>query len=886
MSEQQSRLVITIDAQDSEQQARDTARALQTLDKAGISASASAQKLSKQSKDTADDLNKVDKSSKKTGKSVKELSGFMSTLAGVAAGIGFTSMIKGSINAGAQLDILSEKLDISVETLSRNAYAAQTVGIEVDKLGDIYKDVSDKIGDFVSTGGGQMADFFENIAPLVGVTAKEFENLNSADALQLYISSLEKAGVSQDQMRFYLEAMSDEATALLPLLKDNGRAMRDLGDEAESVGAVLSKDFTEQAREADKEFKRLQASMSALTNDLTIALTPALIDGAQFLRENADTIATVVTGLGALYAGIKAVTAAQIAFNFAVKANPLVKAITLITTAGAAIYTYSQFADDGKESTKKLNEEVNKLRESLDGLSRDQLTSKKATLTAELEAQQVAAQALKDELREIQQTQIKDQSGPANGILGGTSARALADYSANQQRVNEQLKERQAAITQISAKIGVLDKQLEALDANSQRRHQTSQRLTKVEQDALDKRVDSARSMYDKLRQAFNPAGVALDQFDSQVADLNLLLDQGQISLTDYTQGLEQARKEYNEAARAADPYLSRVDELNEKYVKQSEILQALKDKRDAANLTGPNAGIIQTGAGMAVRDAVDAGKPDVQGIDPSIGGAFGEANRLQQEQEQVDLWYTQRIEQLRQFENTKSEISAQAAEERLKLEEERSEVLLQLERQEQMARLQGTADLFGNLANLSATFAGDSAGITRGLILFQKAAAITKSIIAIQAGIAQASDDPFPANIAAMASVVAATSGIVSTISSVAAPNAPTFKASNYAGTFDKGGSISANEWGVISERAPEVVNGALVYGASEVVSSKDTRKMMGGTNITIPVSITVQAQQGMSDDEARKQGRVMGASFEAQIRKTVMDMTRPGGELYDRRF
>ncbi|PSF11049.1 hypothetical protein C7H10_14920 [Marinobacter shengliensis] len=94
------------------------------------------------------------------------------------------------------------------------------------------------------------------------------------------------------------------------------------------------------------------------------------------------------------------------------------------------------------------------------------------------------------------------------------------------------------------------------------------------------------------------------------------------------------------------------------------------------------------------------------------------------------------------------------------------------------------------------------------------------------------------------------------------------------FGGRVNQDGSTSANEWGVRSQRAPDAVKGALVCGAPEVVSSKVTRKLMVGTNISIPVSITVQAQQGMSDDEARKQSRVMGASSESQIRKTVMDM------------
>ncbi|MDZ7906338.1 MAG: hypothetical protein U5N55_11610 [Cypionkella sp.] len=77
-----------------------------------------------------------------------------------------------------------------------------------------------------------MADFFENIAPQVGVTAENFRDLSGADALQLFVSSLEAANLSQAEMTFYMEAMAGDATALIPLLRDSGAEVTRLGDAA------------------------------------------------------------------------------------------------------------------------------------------------------------------------------------------------------------------------------------------------------------------------------------------------------------------------------------------------------------------------------------------------------------------------------------------------------------------------------------------------------------------------------------------------------------------------------------------------------------------------------------------------------------------------------
>ena len=160
------------------------------------------------------------------------------------------------------------------------AAAARTVGIEQDKFSDIIKDVNDKVGDYLITGAGPLADFFETIAPLVGVTADQFRDLSGPDALQLYVDSLQKANVSQAQMTFFLEAIASDATALLPLLNDNGSEMRRLGDEAERAGRIMSEDAVNGAVKMREEFQSLTGQMETLIKEA--------------LLENADDIIALV----------------------------------------------------------------------------------------------------------------------------------------------------------------------------------------------------------------------------------------------------------------------------------------------------------------------------------------------------------------------------------------------------------------------------------------------------------------------------------------------------------------------------------------------------------------------------------------------------------------
>lgn len=183
-----------------------------------------------------------------------------------------------------------------VEEFQKLAYASESFGIEQDKLADILKDTNDKIGDFFQTGAGPLSDFFEFIAPKIGVTAEQFKNLSGADALQLYVSSLEKANLSQAEMTFYMEAIASDSTLLLPLLEKNGEAYKALAKEAEEYGYILSKETIEQNRKLRLELWSLGKMMDSLYTNIGNRFIPLFADlikrFKEFIKENRELIQT------------------------------------------------------------------------------------------------------------------------------------------------------------------------------------------------------------------------------------------------------------------------------------------------------------------------------------------------------------------------------------------------------------------------------------------------------------------------------------------------------------------------------------------------------------------------------------------------------------------
>lgn len=225
-------------------------------------------------------LNKAQPAFDQADQQLNSFSSKAKAAAGVLAGVfsvgALAAWVKESALAAAQMGKLAQLSGASAEEFQGWAFAAKSVGIEQDKLGDIFKDVQDKVGDFLQTGGGTLADFFENIAPKVGVTAEQFRNLSGPEALGLYVSSLEKANLSQSEMTFYMESIANDATLLLPLLEGNAAGYLALRKEAEELGLVLSGQQVREAEEFRDTLQTLGAVSEGAGRQISAELLPTL----------------------------------------------------------------------------------------------------------------------------------------------------------------------------------------------------------------------------------------------------------------------------------------------------------------------------------------------------------------------------------------------------------------------------------------------------------------------------------------------------------------------------------------------------------------------------------------------------------------------------------
>ena len=225
------------------------------------------------------------------GAASRRLGPIIATALGVQA-------LKGVASTAIEIENMARVSGIAIDRFQELAFAARRFGVEQDKFADIIKDVNDKFGDYLATGAGPLVDFFENIAPKVGVTAEQFAKLSGPQALQLYVSSLEKAGVSQQQMTFYMEALASDATLLIDMFKNNGAAAEAFAEQLRSAGGILDEDMIRKTKEANAA---LDVMGKVVLSELTVALSQVM----PFISDVASVIATIARNIGAAYSQVR-----------------------------------------------------------------------------------------------------------------------------------------------------------------------------------------------------------------------------------------------------------------------------------------------------------------------------------------------------------------------------------------------------------------------------------------------------------------------------------------------------------------------------------------------------------------------------------------------------
>ena len=260
--------------------------------------------------------------------------------------------------------------------------------------------------------------------------------------------------------------------------------------------------------------------------------------------------------------------------------------------------------------------------------------------------------------------------------------------------------------------------------------------------------------------------------------------------------------------------------------------------------------------------------------VSPLSGGMFDDQTaRYEAEAAAEQQRYADAMARLQEAKELELEVKGgyMALEEQMA--QEHADRMQQIEDAKTQVMMQSAGQGLGAVADIMKTAFGEQSALYKAAFVAQKAAAIAQSVVAIQQGMAMAAANPWPANLGAIASVAAATAGIVSTI------------ASTQVGSRRHGGPVAAGSMYRVNEGgAPEIFQNNLGQqymvpnSDGEVISNKDASKG-GGGNV---FNVTISVEGAMSSEQARQQGFEISESFVQGVRSVIGGELQAGGSIW----
>lgn len=201
--------------------------------------------------------------------------------AGLAAG-GFSLFVKSGIDAADNLGKLSQRVGVTVESLSALQYAAQINAVSSDQLTDGLTKLAKAAGD-TAAGTGEARGAFEAL----GISIKNSGGqVKGTETLLLEIAD-KFAGIEDGtgKAALAMKLFGESGTRLIPFLNQGRAGIEGLKKEAERLGIVLSSETAKAAEEFNDNMTRLGTQTDRLKIALVENLIPALSKVAEKMVE-------------------------------------------------------------------------------------------------------------------------------------------------------------------------------------------------------------------------------------------------------------------------------------------------------------------------------------------------------------------------------------------------------------------------------------------------------------------------------------------------------------------------------------------------------------------------------------------------------------------------
>ncbi|WP_447313250.1 phage tail length tape measure family protein [Klebsiella pneumoniae] len=819
MTEQTSRLAIVIDSSGAEKQADNLATALVKMTQAGERAATSAGKVTKATveekqslSELLDRIDPVNAALNKLDKQQQDLAKFKSK--GMLDTDTFDLYSKKIEETRNRLTGFRDDLGKTGQSAAQTAFAMRMIPAQMT---DIIVGLSTGQSPFMvlMQQGGQLKDMFGGIGPAIkGVGGYVLGLINPVTLAAAAVGVLGLAYYkgSQEQDEFYksLTLSGNLVGKTTGQLADIAARVSVVANSTTGVTAATLNQIVSSGKVAAESLERVTTAVVEISEATGIATEKLVGD---FNDIAADPVAAI-TKLNdqyhfltlATYNQIKALQdegnqqdAARVATDayanaMQQRANDIHQNLGILerawdSLAKTAKGAWDAMLDIGREQTG--TERISQIRKEIDWI--DKAAGGKLFFggrKAELE----------DELNNLQ-SQITTE-GVLTDIISSHDKAEQKRIKTQQEadRVNQQL------LSNADIRNQKLKQQIEFLKSGAITAEQYAKnvsRINEIYKDPISPKTpkgkayteDAATRLLDQINQQtaamqsqldasdkLNSATQARIKFEQQIADLKskTQLTADQKSILSRSDEILQAYKQQEalqNSVKTLDDYRKMQEQVKTKDERTNDLLKSRLELLEKAKATGQlkpgeyektRADIYQNTdmqLPSTVRDVVGNTTPTGGQLSGTFGGMQQQYSQLDQAQKDLDAWLARKEEAYKKA----GAITAEGEARMQKTRADAANAAAVIEAQKNAIITSTTQSMMDSGLSILADGFGQQSGIYKAAFAASKAYAIAQSMVAINAGIAQAASLPFPSNLMAMATVAMETANIVSNIKAVA---------------------------------------------------------------------------------------------------------------------
>lgn len=199
-------------------------------------------------------------------------------MATALAGIGVVKLIKDTIDAGDQIQKLSQKIGASTEALSQYKHVAGLAGVSLEQLAQGWQFMSRSISD-ASQGTGAAADALDEL----GLSASKLKTLAPEHQFEVIAEALDGVKNASDKTRLASDLFGARQTALLQVIEGGSAALLKGREEANSYGLTLSRVSVDNMAAFNDGMERMKNAGLGVINMFAVHMGPTLQSIGEFL---------------------------------------------------------------------------------------------------------------------------------------------------------------------------------------------------------------------------------------------------------------------------------------------------------------------------------------------------------------------------------------------------------------------------------------------------------------------------------------------------------------------------------------------------------------------------------------------------------------------------